>query len=179
MEAYSKFLKVLLLSCFLFLSFTIVAQNSIPYLFVSPRPMSNMVSGETNIILRHSSFIDQASLSADLIKVEGSISGIHTGEFLLSDDNKTLVFNPDRAFTGNEFVTVALSYRLKILSGGNIPGYSFSFKTAPAGLVQLPNDAFVETASSTDEQDPGTLKRTAAGAFLPPPPITIFLSFIS
>ncbi|MCK5703095.1 MAG: hypothetical protein KAI29_18160, partial [Cyclobacteriaceae bacterium] len=132
-----------------------------------------MVSGETNIILRHSNFLDQASLSADLIKVEGSISGIHTGEFLLSDDNKTMVFNPDRAFTGNEVVTVALSYGLKKLSGSKIPGYSFSFNTAPAGLVQLPNDAFFETASSTDDQDPGILKRTAADAFLPPPPITI------
>ena len=110
LEAYSKLFKVMLLSCFLILSFNLVAQNSIPYLFVSPRPMSNMVSGETNIILRHSNFIDQASLSADLIKVEGSISGIHTGEFLLSDDNKTMVFNPDRAFTGNEVVTVELSY---------------------------------------------------------------------
>jgi hypothetical protein len=147
MDAYPKFLKVLSLSWFLFLSFNLVAQNSIPYLFVSPRPMSNMVSGETNLILRHSNFIDPASLSADLIKVEGSISGIHTGEFLLSDDNKTLVFNPIRAFTGNEVVTVSLSYGFKILSGNTIPEYSFSFKTAPAGLVQLPNDALKSDSS--------------------------------
>ena len=107
MEAYSKFFKVLLLSYFLFLSYSLVAQNSIPYLFVSPRPMSNMVSGETNIILRHSNFLDKASLSADLIKVEGSISGIHTGEFLLSDDNEPTITRIPYGPVEPEFITIS------------------------------------------------------------------------
>ena len=68
-----------------------------------------MVSNETNIIIRHSSVFDPTTLSGQLIRVEGSISGIHTGEFVLSDDNRTLVFNPDKAFVASEVVNVVVA----------------------------------------------------------------------
>ncbi len=118
-----------------------------------------MVSAETNIIVRHSNVIDPAALSDQLIIVEGSTSGIHTGEFLLSDDNKTLVFNPDIAFVTNEVVKVLLMEGVLTLSGSSIPEFSFSFKTVPAGIVEIPNAAFEETALLTDSQDPIALKR--------------------
>ncbi len=173
MYLYPKFIKALSLSCILILSASLYAQNSNPYQYISPRPGSIMVSAETNIIVRHSNVIDPAALSDQLIIVEGSTSGIHTGEFLLSDDNKTLVFNPDIAFVTNEVVKVLLMEGGLTLSGSSIPEFSFSFKTVPAGIVQIPDAAFEETALLTDSQDPIALKRTAADAWLPAPPITI------
>ncbi len=173
MYLYPKFIKALSLSCILILSASLYAQNSNPYQYISPRPGSIMVSAETNIIVRHSNVIDPAALSDQLIIVEGSTSGIHTGEFLLSDDNKTLVFNPDIAFVTNEVVKVLLMEGVLTLSGSSISEFSFSFKTAPAGIVQIPDAAFEETALLTDSQDPIALKRTAADAWLPAPPITI------
>ncbi len=101
-----------------------------------------MVSGETNIILRHSTIVDPVSLLDDLIKVEGSISGVHGGELLLSDNNRTIIFNPYRAFAANEVVNVTLAEGVKTLSGGAIPKFSFSFETAPGGIVQMPNETF-------------------------------------
>ena len=109
-----------LLACNLF------AQNNNPYQFISPKPASIMVSNETNIILRHSSIIDQTTLSANLIRVEGSKSGVHTGEFILSDDNKTIVFNPYKAFASNEDVNVVLMKGIKTETGSDIPEFSFN-----------------------------------------------------
>lgn len=132
-----------------------------------------MVSDETNIILRHASVIDPTTLSHTLLRVEGSISGVHSGELILSDDNKTIVFNPHKAFAASEEVKVVLMEGVKTLSGSAVPEYSFSFKIAEAGIVQIPNESFSDTSPLTEYQDPTVLKGAAADAWLPAPPITI------
>jgi len=172
-ESSSKFIKAILLSCFLVLSGILIAQNSNPYQYISPKPSTLMVSNETNIILRYSSILDEKTLSLDLIKVEGSISGVHAGEFLLSDDNKTMVFNPYAPFASNEDVKVVLTGGVKTRTGNDIPEFSFEFKTAKAGIIQLPMETFRETIPFSDNQDLSTKKAVEADAFLPPPTITI------
>jgi len=174
MKLHLRFIKLLTLSWFLISSLSLLAQNGKPYQFISPKPASIMVSGETNIILRHSDLVDPVSLSHELIKVEGSVSGIHGGELLLGDDNKTIVFNPHKAFAPNEIVNVELLDGVKTLSGSAIPKFSFSYKTVPGGIVQISNEVFLQTGSLLDNQDPVALKSTsAAEVFLPAPPITI------
>ncbi len=133
-----------------------------------------MVSGETNIILRHSALIDPGSLRDELIEVRGSISGVHSGVLLLSDDHKTIVFNPDLSFAAEEVVSVSLEEGLKTLSRNTIPEYSYSFRTAPGGIIQISNEVFQEIGPISAIQDPAALKSAStAEAFLPPPPITI------
>jgi len=174
MKLHLRFIKLLIFSWLLICSHSLVAQNGNPYQFISPRPASTMVSAETNIILRHSALVDPVSLSDDLILVGGSISGAHGGELLLSDDNKTIVFNPHIAFVANEVVSVSIEEGMKTLAGSPIPKFSFSFKTAPVGIVQFSNEMFQESGPLTDNQDPVALKSTsAAEELLPPPPITI------
>ncbi len=173
MDFYFKFFRVLSFSCSLMLAFNLNAQDNKPFQYISPKPASFMVSAETNIILRHYSTIDKVSLSAELLRVEGSVSGIHSGEFLLSDDDKTLVFNPYKPFSGNEEVSVVLLDGLKTRTGIDIPAFSFTFRTAPAGIAQLPYAELSESSSLTDIQETAVLKSIAAEAFLPAPPITI------
>lgn len=103
-----------------------------------------MVSNASNLILRHSGFIDPASLSTSLIRVIGSKSGEHAGEFILSDDGKTMVFNPTNPFAGNEEVHVTLEKGILALAGAELTEYAFSFKTAPEELVQLPDPVLSE-----------------------------------
>jgi hypothetical protein len=173
MKTNITFSKLLLISYLLVLSSNLIAQNISPFQFISPRPTSVMVSNVTNIILQHSGIIDQRTLFADLIKVEGSISGVHAGELVLSDDDKTIVFNPFIPFADNEEVSVEVMEGAKTETGGDIPKFSFKFKTAPAGIVQMPDGAVSETGSLMENQDPGVLKENGINAFLPPPPITI------
>ncbi|MCK5463516.1 MAG: hypothetical protein KAI95_10885 [Bacteroidales bacterium] len=97
-----------------------------------------MVSNETNIILRYSGIIDRTSLSTSQIMVEGCESGVHAGEFILSDDGRTIVFNPDLTFSGDEEVYVVLTVGIKTRAGDELPDFSFNFSTAPERVVQLP-----------------------------------------
>lgn len=168
-----KFFRIFLLSYFLLLFGSIFAQKNNPYQFVSPKPSSIMVSNETNIIIRHSSMIDQTTLSTNLITVEGSISGLHTGELILSDDEKIIVFNLYEPFASNEDVNVTLMEGIKTEAGIDIPEYSFSFKTATSGIVQFHNSTFSETASLVDNQHPIIFKESGITTLLPAPPITI------
>ncbi len=127
-----NFFKILMVGYCLILLSNLFAQNNAPYQYVSPKPASLMVSNETNIILRHSDIIDQQSLSASLIQVKGSESGLHSGDLILSDDDRTIVFNPDKAFAGNEEVKVILMSGHKKTRRVTIcPEFSFSFTTAP------------------------------------------------
>ena len=72
--------------CLIILSAGMSAQNNHPYQYISPKPSTIVVSNKTNIILKHSEHINAATLPGDLIKVVGSKSGVHPGEFILSDD---------------------------------------------------------------------------------------------
>ena len=168
-----KFFKIMIFSLSFFSFVNLSAQNNNPYQYISPKPASFMVSQETNIILKYSGIIDKTSLSPDLILVKGSISGIHSGEILLSDDDQTIVFNPHSAFSGNEDVHVVLSNGIKTQDDGDIPEFSFQFKTAPTGIVQIQNSAFAENISLLENQYPVALKVNNTNVLLPAPPITI------
>jgi len=165
--------KALISISMLIISGILPAQEHNPYQFVSPKPNSVMVSNETNIILHHSNMIDQRTLSSNLIRVEGSISGVHAGEFVLSEDDKTIVFNPYIPFEGNEDVTVGILEGLKTETGSDIPGFSFSFRTAQEGIDQIDNEVFSEIGTLLGNQDPGVLQVHWNNELLPAPPITI------
>ena len=106
-------MKTFLKFSFFFLLVTQIyyAQDKSPFQYVSPKPNSIMVSNETNIILRPATKLQESTIVRSLISVVGSISGIHTGNFLLTDDDQTIVFNPNKPFAYNEIVTVSVQTR--------------------------------------------------------------------
>ena len=103
-----------------------------------------MVSNETNIILRHTNKLQESTIVQNLISVVGSKSGIHTGDFLLSDDDQTIVFNPHKAFAYDEIVTVSVQQGIKTTTNFEVPGYSFNFKTETEGIIQIYDGVFDE-----------------------------------
>ena len=102
-------------------------QSDSHFEYVNPLPGSKFVSPETNIILKPGSIIDKASVAPGLISVTGSRSGIHKGKFLLSDDSKTLVFNPAVKFTPFEKVYVKLKDGIKTADGKDIGSFTLVF----------------------------------------------------
>jgi hypothetical protein len=120
-----------LLVLFLFCSI-LSAKSSKTFQYISPVPGSELNSRQTNIIIREGSKIDPGNLSNPyIIEVVGSLSGTHTGELLLSDDEKTVVFNPHLPFEPNEIVTVTLHRGLKTIEGKEVKSTSFTFKITP------------------------------------------------
>ncbi len=149
------------------------AQTEFKLLYVSPKPNSIMVSNKTNIIMRYSDLINKSTLSNNFIKIEGSKSGIHNGELVLSDDEKTMVFNPSEPFAGDEKVTVRLLKGVKTQAGIDVPGYSFSFETAPGGIEQLSYSEFSGNKFIDNTQSPDLNIKYANKSTLPAPEITI------
>ncbi|MFC2136238.1 Ig-like domain-containing protein, partial [Bacteroidota bacterium] len=118
------FVNVILI--FLIFSSIVLPQN---YNYISPKDGSKYNSLSTNIILNPGNYIDITSLSETMISVIGSKSGYHEGELILSDDGKTILFNPLNQFLPNEKVMVKVNQAFRDISGKNINPISFEFTT--------------------------------------------------
>lgn len=142
--------------------------------YLYPKPNATLISTESNVIIRHSEYLDRASISGELLIVTGEKSGIHEGEIILSDDAKTMIFNPAFAFVDTELVSVQLKPGIKTLAGTPVGELLFKFKTAPTNPVQdfdlLP---FNGDYKNGDFQRLTSLGPESNSSTLPPPPITV------
>lgn len=143
------------LMCLLFILFYNAAEAQNTYTYISPKPNSVLVSGKTNIILRSADPVDISSLASNLIIVKGEESGVHSGKLILSDDKRTIIFNPSSSFLPDETVTVHLLDGIKTADGKNTGTLEFSFKISP--LQEETN--FAQNSFSGEEfknNDPGS-----------------------
>jgi len=99
--------------------------------YLSPKPNSILNSRETNIIIRHGKEIDLSTINKSLLTVTGSLSGKHDGKLILSDDDKTIVFNPSTPYLPDENISVHLFNGIKTKNGEDIGSVEFSFKVSP------------------------------------------------
>ena len=152
---------------------SIFAQTQSEFQYVSPKPKSIMVSNETNIILRQAAKLQESTIIQSLISVVGSISGTHTGDFLLTDDDQTIVFNPHKAFAYNEVVTVSVQRGIKTLTNSELPDYSFSFTTETEGIIQYYDGVFDEDIAAMQNINNNLGGENPLLETLPAPPITI------
>jgi len=157
----------------LFIPAGINAQQETSFQYISPKPNSIMVSNETNIILGHSNKLQKSTLNPILISVVGSKSGTHKGDFLLADDDQTIVFNPYKAFAYNEVVNVSVQRGIKTVTNFELPEYSFTFKTETEGIIQLYDGVFDEDMSQMQNLGLYPAGENILVDTLPPPPITI------
>jgi hypothetical protein len=115
------------------------------YQYLSPSPGSRLVSPWNNIVLRPGGAIDAATVAASALTVSGTRSGAHAGRLVLSDDGRTLVFNPDRPFALGEEVTVRLGGGVRTRDGAGLLPLSFGFTIAAADPRQQPRHVPDET----------------------------------
>jgi hypothetical protein len=96
------------------------------YAYLSPEPGSERVSPWNNIAIRSSDDADAQARLHWAPAVVGSISGLHTGAWELSDDQRTLIFTPDQPYALGETVSV------KLAGGATSPPLSFDFQVSSA-----------------------------------------------
>ncbi|HEX2869521.1 MAG TPA: aryl-sulfate sulfotransferase [Ignavibacteriales bacterium] len=135
------------LLCLLFIFFYNAAEAQNAFTYISPKPNSALVSGKTNIILRSAEAVDPSSLASNLISIKGDQSGVHSGQLILSDDKRTIIFSPSSGYLPNETVSVHLSDGIKTAEGRKAGTLEFSFKISP--LTEDANSA--EDSFSGDE----------------------------
>ncbi len=135
--------------------------------YLYPVPNSAMVSPRTNIIIRFGNEIKSQTISSAKISVTGSASGEHNGSFILSDDNKTLVFNPYSPFIYNETVSVSLKQGIKTIYDSDLPNCLYHF-TIVSGVVTQANSENSNYNYAEYSQSPFT-----TNTYLPQPTITV------
>ena len=100
---------------FILIVLTNFAQERSSFQYLSPIPDSKLHSRTTNIIFSHDEAVDGFSLDKNLIRVTGSVSGNHDGEFILSGDDRTIIFKPYNKFAAGEQVIVSLNSGIKTI----------------------------------------------------------------
>ena len=118
MKSYLSLQKFIFLtiSLFLFSAKIILPQQIgvLKYQYLSPVPNSCMNSPETNIIIRYGSEYKASDIyNNNLIQVTGDKSGLHLGQLILAENNRTLLFEPDFPFLAGETITVKLLRQIK------------------------------------------------------------------
>src|SRR5688572_890443 len=99
--------------------------------YLSPLPGSVYHLPETNIILRPGGTVDAGSVAGGkFLRINGFKSGSHRGRVRLSDDRKSVTFQPDVAFAPGEVVTCSLDPGLIKDTGEPVPPAEFSFTVA-------------------------------------------------
>ncbi|HEX3078982.1 MAG TPA: arylsulfotransferase family protein, partial [Puia sp.] len=94
-----------------------------------PRPGSEDLNPEQNIILREGNLIDQSFLDKkNLFEIKGSISGRHPFTTVFCRDQKTILLNPVTPFTEGETVIVTIHDGLVRADGKSVEGLTFHFK---------------------------------------------------
>ena len=172
--AYNNHIKLLASTVafiWVFISLTIYAQTDInesKYQYLYPVPNSTMVSPKTNIIIKYGENINSSTVLGSLISVTGSISGPHSGNFLLSDDNQTLVFNPSSPFVYNETVYITLKSGIKTTSNDLLPTCTFNFSIVQG---EVPQDNSTDFSNYDKTMIPQTSFSTSN--YLPQPTITV------
>ncbi|MCB0165380.1 MAG: aryl-sulfate sulfotransferase [Anaerolineae bacterium] len=99
--------------------------------YISPPPDAQLVSVGTTIAIRPGEVIKADSVSRDFFTVNGSSSGVHQGQTLLADDQKTVIFKPAKPFVNEETVTVSVRKGLITAAGETLAGITFDFATSP------------------------------------------------
>mgnify|MGYP001819747213 FL=1 len=110
--------------------------------YISPVPGSRYIMPGNNIALRHGEPFDPASLHPALLEVRGLKGELISGKAVLSDDERTFIFLPDRSFGLGEEITVKLNPGLKTISGIPIAPVEFNFYVT--GEVIPVDEAFVD-----------------------------------
>ncbi len=100
-----------------------------PPQYYSPLKNAQYVSKGATIIVRYGPVLSNQNLADLKFIVRGSASGLHSGQTLLADDHKTVIFKPDQPFTPGEQVSVNLN-SLSLDGPANYSPLSFSFTVA-------------------------------------------------
>ena len=171
--APNKISHVIILLFIMGFSYTAMGQEA-GWNYISPQAGSKFVNPENNIALRHGDVLDQSTVKSGIIEVNGSKSGKINGEVILSNDNRTLIFKPEKDYAYGEKVSVTLGSGISTGSGENLPGKQFSFYTAKQDNYELIKEHYKITLQEEEgniqlqqatSSEPHPLKNTNANDY--------------
>lgn len=151
------------------LAVSIVKAGPGGFRYASPLPGSSYHSPNTNIILRTADRFSESVLGNIQLSVIGDSSGAHTGRFVRSDDEQTLLFIPDVPFDLHENVTVRMDNTISDLSGQLYGPFEYRFTI-------WPGEAKPERAIDPAEDYSPLMAGGPASPLMNPPEIRVLAS---
>jgi hypothetical protein len=121
------------------------------FAYISPRPWTTLVPKESVLIFRpHHQMTSPGEDRLPSITLTGSASGTHSGEWVVADDARTLIFKPSKQFEPGEVVSVALSASPDIW----IAEYRFTVSPKRGPLLELAtlDDPCLDAPASESEE---------------------------
>jgi formylglycine-generating enzyme required for sulfatase activity len=117
-----------------------IISESLPPTITSFFPTRNArnLDNRTNILVWFNTNINQSTLNNSTIKVNGSVSGLHTCSFIYESSQYNVTISPDYSFKVGEIVTVTLTRGIKDLAGDSLASSSswqFTIKTNTASAI--------------------------------------------
>ena len=103
---------------------TTKANITLKPIYVFPIPDLQRLNPQTSIIIRYAQLADADHINFQTFVVKGEVSGLHTGNAVVSDDHTTVTFTPAQPFTPGEKVNVTVTPTWIDL---NQPAFLFSF----------------------------------------------------
>ena len=96
--------------CLCGISHSLVLAQSNTWQYIFPKPDAKNVAVQTTLLFRPTQNLsNRFNPSIVRISVQGEISGLHEGQIILSDDNKTIIFKSDHPFLTSENVLVKVN----------------------------------------------------------------------
>ncbi len=83
--------------------------DSLAPVYYSPLANAQYISKATTLAVRYGPALSAQDAASLKFTVQGSQSGAHSGQVVLADDQKTVIFRPDMPFSPGEKVQVAVS----------------------------------------------------------------------
>jgi len=109
--------------------------------YYAPLKDANFVSTGATISVRYGPQLTHQNIARLKFSVIGANSGLHSGQMILADDHKTVIFKPADPFTPGEIVNVDIN-SLRLNSQTTYSPLSYTFKVAlnqkPGGVGAVP-----------------------------------------
>ena len=97
---------------------------------VSPKAQSMTASLAPEITIEFDAPVDATTINAKAVMIFGRWAGVMPGEFRLENGNRQLRFLPAKKFSAGEWITVAISKRVRSATGDSLnAGYTWNFWT--------------------------------------------------
>ncbi len=129
-------------------------ENSINY--ISPKPGSKYIMPGNNIAIRHGDPFDIGVTRTSVFEITNERNENIRGHLVLSDDNRTLIFLPQKTFELGSQINVKLLPGLQTKSGIFITPIQFSF-TIASQLLTIDNqfiDKYIREESTHTQNSP-------------------------
>jgi len=157
------------------------------YHYIDPLPGAKYVNTTSNIIIKPNENINIKSLkNPGAVMLSGSKGGVYDFNIITAQNGKTIILDPLNEFAYGESVTISFTSNIKLTSGKNSNGFSYTFYTETSNLInspleglknEIPGDMFTKLLGGT-EGDHMTIPSITVTHSDNPSPGYIFLSNI-